>query len=497
MQPSKFSLDEFNQNLLKDVFPSDWKNPKPAQMYDLVVIGGGPGGMTALTIALEQNAKVAIIEKEHFGGECLNVGCIPSKALLRSSRVAAEVRGAAEFGIEIPKGWKVHFPTVMQRVRRLRSTISPHDSASHFKKLGADVFLGTGHFTGANKLEVAGQTLHFKKAIIATGTQPIRLPIQGLEEAGYLTNQTVFNLTTLPSRLAVIGAGPIGCELAQAFARFGSEVTLITRGASLLPKDDSTATKRLQTVFEKENMQILLHSQVRLVEKRGKEKILHLDTSSQPLVVDEILIAVGRAPAVENLSLEKAGVLFDLKNGIETSDFLATSNPDIYAAGDVSSRYKFTHLSKELGKMAVHNALNTESAKCSSLIIPWCTYTDPEIAHIGLQESEAKAKGIAVQTVMVEMKDTDRAILDGDTMGFVKIHVKEGTDQILGGTIMAKHAGDMISELAVAMTSQKGLINLAKAIHPFPTQAEALHSAAAALVKALANKNELFLKRSA
>ncbi len=486
MSAPKFPLDEFNKSRLKNVFPSDWKNPTPVAMYDLVVVGGGPGGMTAATLAAGQNAKVALIEKEHMGGECFNVGCIPSKALIRSSRVAAEVRQAKEYGIEIGD-WKVNFPAVMQRVRRLQSTLAPHDSAAHFKNIGVDVFLGRGHFTGKDKLEVAGASLRFKKAIIATGTHPIVLPIPGLEEAGFLTNQTVFNLTSLPKRLAVIGGGPIGCELSQAFVRFGAQVILLTRGPSLLPKDDATASERLHKVLEDEGMQILLKTQVQKVETRGRDKILHLDTGEK-ITVDEILVAVGRAPTVEGLDLEKTGVTYDPKTGIAADDFLQTSNPHIFAVGDVGSRFKFTHISKEHAKIAVHNALQEGGSKKSALVIPWCTYTTPEIAHVGLQEKEAQEQGTPVQTLMVEMKDTDRAILDGETTGFVKLHVRAGSDQILGATVMANHAGDMISEVAVAIASQKGITALAQSIHPFPTQAEAIRNNAAELVKAMKKK---------
>ncbi len=497
MSTSDFPLDPFNQNLINDVFPRDWKNPKPADVYDLVVIGGGPGGMTAAIIASKLNAKVAIIEKEHLGGECLNVGCIPSKALLRSSRVAAQVRDAADFGIEIPKGWKVNFSSVMQRVRRLRSTISPHDSPKLLKALNIDVFLGTGRFRDSDKIEVAGQTLRFKKAFVATGTQPIRPDIPGLEEAGYLTNQTVFNLTSLPPRLAVLGGGPIGCELSQAFVRFGSQVHLISRGAGILPKDDPTATMRLQKVMEKEGLKLLLGSQVQRVEMRGKEKILYLDTSPQGIAVDEILIAVGRAPKVDGLDLERADIAYDAKTGIATDDFLQTSNPNVYAVGDVSSLYKFTHISKELGKIAVQNALKGGKVKQSSLIIPWCTYTDPEIAHVGLTEKEAQARRIALQTQLMELKDTDRAVLDGETVGFVKIYTQEGTEQILGATIMASHAGDMISEIAVAMSSGKGIAALAGAIHPFPTQAETVRNTAATLLATPSKKGNISIRKTA
>lgn len=479
-----------------DVFPRSWKNPKAQKMYDLVVIGGGPGGMTAATVAAELNATVALIEKEHLGGECFNVGCIPSKALLRSSRCAAEVRDAADFGIEVSKGWKVNFPAVIQRVHRLQGTLSPHDSAEHFKKLGIDVFLDPAQFTDVGTLSVGGQLLHFKKAILATGTSPVIPSIPGLKEAGYLTNQTVFKLTDLPSRLVVIGAGPIGCELSQAFLRFGSKVTLITRGVSLLPKDDSTASERLQKVFEKEGMEILQQTQVKRVAKKGTGKILYLD-SGEELFCDEILVAIGRTPNVAGLGLEKAGIKYNLKKGIQSDETLKTSNSNIYVVGDVGSLYKFTHVSKELGKIAVQNALKGAKIKRSSMSIPWCTYTDPEIAHIGLQEKEAQEQGFSVQTLLIEMKDTDRAVLDGETIGFVKIHIHAENGLILGATIMAKHAGDMIAELAVAIAGQKGIAAIAEAIHPFPTQAEAIRSAATGLVKAMASKSELSRRKIA
>lgn len=475
-------LDPFNLERMQYVFPSDWKNPEPAEIYDLIVIGNGPGGGRAAYKAVGLNAKVAIIEREHMGGECFNVGCIPSKALLRSSRCAAQVRDAAEFGIEVPDGWKVNFPAIMQRVRKLQSLIAPYDSAESYKKLGIDVFLGHGRFINENTLEVNGKFLRFKKAIIATGTQPIIPEVIGLEEAGYLTNQTVFNLDLLPPRLAVLGAGPIACELSQAFLRFGSEVTLVTHGARLLPRDDEVAAERLYQVFQKEGMKIVLKTQLRQVEKKGHEKILHLD-NGQKLIVDDLLIAIGRAPNVDGLGLEKAHVAYDLKKGVIANDHLQTSNPAVYVAGDVAFPYKFTHVAVKLGEIAVHNALNSGSEKASSLLVPWATYTEPEVAHIGLQESDAKEKGIAINTSQIDLKDNDRAILEGDTAGFVKIHTQAGTNRILGATVMANHAGDMIAELAVVMDGQNGVGAVAHAIHPFPTQAEAICRAAGALGK--------------
>lgn len=474
--------EKLHNKLHEDIFPSNWVNPQSEGVYDLVVIGGGPGGMTAATIAKSFNVRVALVEKEHFGGECLSYGCIPSKAFLRSSRLAHAVANSSIYGVDIATGWDIDFGAVMERVYRLQATISPHDSAVHFKKLGIDVFLGIGHFSGPNALEVGNQIINFKKALIITGTQPILLNIPGLSPSDYWTNQNIFNISSVPSRFAFLGGGPIGCELAQAFARFGSQVTIITHGASLLSKEDAIASDRLQRVFEKEGIKIITRSQLQRVEKKGKEKILYLDSSKEGIAVDELFAGIGRTPAVEDLTLEKAGVSYDKRKGIGANEYLQTSNPNIYAAGDVTSPYKFTHVSKELAKIAVINALKGNLESVSPLIISWCTYTDPEVASIGMSEEEAKKQGIAIEVVLVEMSEIDRAILDGETLGFVKLVVKENSNQIVGGTIMAPHAGDMIAELSVAMNSESGLSALLKAIHPFPTQAQVLRTAAERLL---------------
>lgn len=473
--------DRFQQEFKANIFPSDWVNPQPAAaQYDLLVLGSGPGGIAAATTAKKLGAKVALVEKEHLGGECLSYGCIPSKALFRSTRLANEIRKSKEFGLET-RDFQVDFKAVIQRVHRLQALLSPHDSPTHFKDLGIDLFLGSGHFTSLNTLDVKNQTIHFKKAIIVTGTEAAPLKVAGLEPQDYLTNQNIFNLTTLPPRLAVIGAGPIGCELAQAFLHLGSKVTLITHGFNLLPKDDPLATDRLKNVFESDGMKIYTHSGVSRVEKKGNEKFIYIDTHPEPIVVDAILVAVGRKPVVEGLGLEKANIEFDLKNGINTNEYLQTSNPNIYAAGDVTSPYKFTHISAELSQIAAKNALNGNQTMKNSLIIPWCTFTNPEIAHVGLTEDAARKMGMTFESVIIELNDVDRAIIDEQTTGFVKLLAHE--DQIIGATLMATHAGEMISEITTAMHSKNGLTALANAIHPFPTQAEILRKAADALLK--------------
>jgi len=476
-------LFEIQKKLTQNVFPSDWVNPQPKVIYDLLVLGGGPGGMSAATLASHLGAQVALVEKEHLGGECLNYGCIPSKAFLRSSRAAHQLRHAHEYGLEISSKWAVNFKAVINRVQTLQAELSPHDSAEHFKSLGIDVFLGSGKFTSPNTLEVAGHILHFKKALVATGTQPILPRIPGLDPSDYLTNQNVFHQEELPARLAVIGAGPISCELSQAFLRFGSRVYLLTHGPHLLSKEEKSASDLLKSIFLKEGIHLFMQTNVLNVKKQGKEKFLFLDSSKDPLVVDQILVGIGRRAVVEDLGLEKAGVVFDALTGIRTDDYLKTDNPDIYAAGDVASPYKFTHISTELCSLAVRNALEGSQEKKTSLIIPWCTYTDPEIAHIGLTEEDALKKGLAVETSYVDIASIDRALLDGETMGYAKLIVKENSEQILGATLIASHAGEMIPEIGVAMNSAQGLSALLKTIHPFPTQSQVLRSAAALLLE--------------
>lgn len=485
MQNLKFPQDKFNRKLLKETFPKDWKNPKAAPLYDLVVIGAGPGGMTAAVIASHFNIKIALIEKQHMGGECLNVGCIPSKALLRSSRTVNEFQHAKEMGVNV-KDWSVDFPKIMERVRDLRSRVGSFDDVLNFQKMGIDVFFGNGEFIGPDEVQVDHQKFRFKKAILATGTQPALLPIPGLQEAGFLTNQTVFNLTSLPRRLAVIGAGPLSCELSQAFCRFGSKVTIISHGPRILSHEDDTAAEILQDVFEKEGIRFLFNTNVEKIEKKGKEKILIFENLKKSLSVDEILMAVGRSASIQGYGLEKAGVIADEKNGIFVNDLLQTSNPNIYSIGDM--QFKFTHISTEHAKMAVLNAFDAGNRKKSSLVVPWCTYTDPEIAHVGMTEKEMRKKGLQYHAVMLDMADVPRAILDSETRGFFKLYVKEGSDEILGATLMGSHAGEMLSEITVAITSRGGLSSITRAIHPFPTQSEVFRMGAEILI-AKAAKN--------
>ncbi len=468
--------DVHNRALVQNVRPPDWVNPTPADRYNLVVIGAGTAGLVTAIGAAGLGAKVALIERDLMGGDCLNTGCVPSKALIRAARAWADIRDAGEYGAEVPPGSSVNFPAVMERMRRLRAGISANNSVWRCRDLGVDVFLGEGRFSGPDAVEVAGKTLRFKQAVIATGARAAAPPIPGLAEAGYLTNETVFSLTALPQCLAVIGAGPLGCELSQAFARFGSAVTLFGTGPHILSREDGDAAERVQRALVRDGVRLSLGCAITRVEARGGEKIVHIECGgrSETVAADEILVGVGRSPNVEGLNLEAVGVEYDPRKGVAVNDRLQTTNPRIYAAGDVCSEYKFTHHSDFQARIVIQNALFFGRAKASALTIPWCTYTDPEIAHVGLYERDAKTRGIRIKTFVQELKDMDRAILDGETEGFVKVHVREGTDKILGATIVARHAGEMLPELTLAMVNGIGLGKIARTIHTYPTQAEAI-----------------------
>jgi pyruvate/2-oxoglutarate dehydrogenase complex dihydrolipoamide dehydrogenase (E3) component len=467
--------DDFNRRLVANVHPPDWVNPEPAARYNLVVLGAGTAGLVSAAGAAGLGARVALVERALMGGDCLNVGCVPSKALLRCARAAADVRDAGGFGVCVPPGVRVDFPAVMERMRRLRADLSPTDSADRFRSLGVDVFLGQARFTARDAVEVGGKTLRFARAVIATGTRAAHPPIAGLEQAGFLTNETVFTLTELPRRLAVLGAGPVGCELAQAFARLGAEVTLLGDRPQLLPREDRDAAALVEKSLRRDGVRLLLGGKVVAVERRGAEKVLRIEGGTAgEVTADEILVGVGRRPNVEGLGLESAGVEYDANEGVHVNDRLRTTNRRVYAAGDICSRFKFTHAADAMARVVIRNALFLGRARASALIIPWCTYTDPEVAHVGLYEHEARARGYEVQTFTEELSRVDRAVLDGETDGFVRVHVKAGRGRILGATVVARHAGEMISELTLAMSRRIGLGALADTIHPYPTQAEAL-----------------------
>ncbi|MBI1321025.1 MAG: FAD-containing oxidoreductase [Candidatus Hydrogenedens sp.] len=478
-------MDEHNRALREHVHPSAWENPAPQGRYNLVVIGAGTAGLVTAAIGAGLGAKVALIERHLMGGDCLNFGCVPSKALLHSSRMAAIIRAA---GGEA----EADFSVVMERVRRLRSGISRHDSAARFRDLGVDVYFGDARFADRETVEVGGKRLRFKKAVIATGARAVVPPIPGLAEAGCLTNETVFSLTERPESLLVIGGGPIGCELAQAFQRLGTQVTLVEKGARLLPREDLDASAVLLEVFRREGMRVLLNAEVSGVEN-GNAARVRTGGTEQIVQADAILAAAGRAPNVEGMNLEAAGVRYDTRAGVEVNDALQTSSPHIFAAGDVCSRYQFTHTADFAARIVAQNVLFPflPKKKFSSLVVPWCTYTEPEVAHVGASEAELHASGAAFDTLVVPMDSVDRAILEDETEGFAKVLV-DAKGTILGATIVGAHAGELISELTLAMSSGLKIGAIGSTIHPYPTQAEILRKAADAF-----NRKKLTPERKA
>ena len=472
--------DGHERERLAHVHPAAWRNPQPADRYDLVVIGAGPAGLVAAHASAALGAKVALIERDLLGGDCLNVGCVPSKSIIRTSRLYAEMRKAWQYGAQAPADIRVDFPAVMERMRGIRARISRVDSARRLLAAGVDLFFGQACFKGTDAVAVDGARLRFKKALVATGARPDMPVIPGLVEAGFLTNENIFDLTELPGRLLVIGGGPLGCELAQAFCRFGSKTIIAQNRPLFLPREERDAAQILSDAFARDGIDIRLNTKAVNVRVEQGQKFVDLvsDDYTSTVAVDAILTGTGRLPNVQGLNLEAAGVDYDDREGIRVDDFLQTSNRRIYAAGDVCLEHKFTHIADASARIVVQNALFLGRQRMSSLTIPWCTYTDPEIAHVGLYVREARERDIPVKTFTIPMHDVDRAITDDEEAGFVKIHVKEGTDRILGATIVARHAGEMINELTLAMVAGVGLRTLARVIHAYPTQAEAIKKAA-------------------
>lgn len=476
--PQLEPFDEYNRQLESCVHPRDWANPTPAGRYNLVVIGAGTAGLVTAAGAAGLGAKVALVERDLMGGDCLNVGCVPSKALISSARAAAIARESQPLGVST-SDVKIDFPAIMQRMRRLRSEIAPNDSAKRFAELGIDVFLGSASFTQPGIVRVGDIDLPYKRAVIASGARATAPPIPGLDQVRYLTNETVFSLTELPKRLGIVGAGPIGCELAQTFARFGSEVFLVEATHGIMPREDQDAAAIVKESLIKSGVRLLccgrdlqlarVDSQSNQVRMRVNSHETHYDE-----VVDALLVATGRAPNVNGLGLENVGVEFDNVKGVAVNDRLQTTNKNIFAAGDVCTPYKFTHAADFMARTVIQNALFFGRAKASRLLIPWCTYTSPEIAHVGLSEQDAHAGNIAHDIYVQEFAGVDRAILEGETDGFVKVIAARGKGRILGATIVAQNAGDMIGEITLAMKHGLGLGQIASTIHPYPTCAEAI-----------------------
>jgi len=473
--PAVQPLDEHNRRLLETVHPTGWVNPRPPGRYHLVVLGAGTGGLVTAAIAAALGARVALVERGLRGGDCLDVGCVPSKALIRAGRGWADARGAAErFGGPTVSG-PGDFGAAMERMRRLRADSSPVDGARRFRdELGVDVYLGEGRFVRDDAVEVGGRVLRFHRCVIATGGRPEIPDIPGLRDRGFLTNETIFSLTELPRELAVIGGGAIGCELAQTFARFGSRVTLLESDPRLLGRDDPDAAEIVAAALRRDGVEVVTGARVTAVDGAVRYAV---GAASREAPATHVLVAAGRVANVEDLDLAAAGIEADSK-GVGVDDRLRTANPRVYAVGDVASRYRFTHAADAQARLVVRNALFYGRGRASRLIVPWCTYTVPEVAHVGITAGEAAERGDGVQTITVPLHDVDRARLDDAAEGFFRVHLAAGSDRILGATLVAEHAGDLISQVTQAMVAGVGLGKVGEAIFPYPTQAEAIRKAA-------------------
>ncbi len=463
---------------IANVHPPGWENPRARDKYHLVVVGGGTAGLVTAAIAAGLGATTALVERHWMGGDCLNVGCVPSKAFIRSARAWHSAATAQErFGGPAVAGQR-DFAAVVRRMQKIRGAMSVVDSAQRFRDLGVDVFFGQARFSDSETVTVEGQNLRFRRAVIATGTRPAVPAIPGLAESGYLTNETIFSLTEAPRRLVVIGGGPIGSELAQAFTRFGSSVTVLEMGERILGNDDPEAAGIVAAALMRDGVRLLTAVTIRSVERR-QSIVVHVSRGgrTEELEADAILVASGRTPNVEGLGLDAAGVAHDRLRVI-TDDRLRTSNRRVYAAGDITGLAPFTHVADAHARMVVQNALFFGRKKVSSLVVPWCTYTHPELAHVGMKWEDLKAAGDEFSTVTIPLHDVDRALLDSDEEGFLRVHVREGSDRIVAATLVADHAGDIIGQFSMAMKNGLGLSAIGATTFPYPTVAEIIRKSA-------------------
>jgi len=468
-----------DRTLVEHVHPPAWRNPEAAPTYDLVVLGGGTAGLVSAMGAAGLGARVALVERHLLGGDCLNTGCVPSKSLLRSARVVGELRRAARLGV-IAGDARADFPAVMRRMRERRASIAVHDAAARVQQAGVDLFFGDGRFADARTVLVGDQRLRFNRAVIATGGRPAAPSVPGLDAVPCFTSETIFTLTELPRRLLVIGAGPIGCELGQAFARFGSAVTMLGQAPQLLPRESPAAASIIRSRLEADGVRLELGVRLTQVDAEPGGLVAHYaredgrNTSPGIARADAILVAAGRAPNVEGLELKAAGVTANM-HGVVVNERLQTSNRRVFASGDVCSAYKFTHAADATSRLVLQNALFYGRRKASTLVIPWVTYTDPEVAHVGVSEADAASSDGRLETIIIRLEDVDRAVVDDDTDGFVQVHHERG--RLRGCTIVAPHAGEMIGEAVYAVTHGGTLGDLSSTVHPYPTVAEALRKA--------------------
>jgi pyruvate/2-oxoglutarate dehydrogenase complex dihydrolipoamide dehydrogenase (E3) component len=457
--------------------------------YDLIVVGAGPAGIAAAELAASLGARVALLESDRLGGTSLNTGSVPSKALIRSATLFAGMREAARLQRPEQPEPIADFQRVATRLRKIEGRIAGYHSASRLQRAGIDVHFGAARFVGERVLASGSRHLHFKHALVATGARPTEPKIRGLVEGSYVTSDAIFTLDKLPEHLAVVGGGALGCELAQSFCRLGSRVTIIQDEARFLPGEERDAAQILAQSMARDGVTIRLNTSV--VGARIETNAVVLETQNYQrtaeVSADRVLISIGRTPHTHGLGLEAAGISADPERGIIVDDFLRTDSPYVYAAGDVCLPYRYTHVAERTARMAVRNALgHGRRQRYTDLTIPWCTFCSPEIAHVGLQVWEARERGIPIRTFTVMMQDVDRAITDRQEIGFVKLHVAGATDQVLGATIVASRASEMINEVCVAMSTGIGLRALADVIHIYPSQSDAIRIAAMQLDEPLA-----------
>ena len=463
----------------------DYDKPKKFD-YNLVVIGAGSAGLVTSYIAATVKAKVALVEKNKMGGDCLNTGCVPSKALIRSARMLSYFKRAEEFGIRRTEA-DFDFADVMDRVHRIIGKIEPHDSVERYTSLGVDVIQGAAKIVSPWTVEVDGRTVTTRAVVVATGSSPLVPPIEGLEKVDYLTSDNLWALRELPKRLVVLGGGPIGCEMTQAFARFGAHVTQVEMGPRIMPREDEEVSAFVKRRFEGEGVRVLTNHAAKRVKVEDDRKVLVCEQGESPVEIefDAILVAVGRKADVKGFGLEELGVRLDTKGTIETDPFLRTNFPNIFCAGDVAGPFQFTHTAAHQAWYAAVNALFGQFRKYRAdyRVIPWCTFTDPEVARVGLSEAEAKEKKIEYEVARFELGELDRAIAEGEEHGWVKVLTPPGKDKILGVAIVGAHAGDLLAEFVLAMKHGIGLNKILGTIHAYPTLAEANKMAAGAWKK--------------
>ena len=454
---------------------------KSEGVYNVVVVGAGTAGLVTAAGTAGLGGRVALIERNLMGGDCLNFGCVPSKALISSARLIQQIRQAEKWGLDRQSPQFV-FEKVFERMRARRAKIAPNDSQERFESLGVDVFRGEARFVSPHEVEVNGQKLHAENFVIATGSRAAIPKMKGIDAVPYFTNETIFDeLKEKPESLIVLGGGPIGCELAQTFQRLGVQVTIIQRGDQLLPREDRDVAEFLEHRLINEGVRMIKNADAHSVATTdaGELALQLLDReperlAERTLFADALLLAIGRTPNLQSLDLKSAGVEVS-EGGLRVNDYLQTSRRHIYAVGDVIGPFLFTHMADAHARVVVRNILAPFQflrQKMDYSVVPWCTYVDPEVAHVGLGEKEAQQKNIDYDLFVVPFEDVDRAVVESEEAGFAKILTAKGSDRILGATIVAPHAGDLLHEFVLAMKAGIGLGKIASTIHAYPTFAE-------------------------